>query len=440
MSNKIKGNQKHLTEENREYIADALSKNIPFKEIAESLGKDPTTIPKEVKKHRVKSIPPYFNNSSRNRCLHRSNCSKKKVCGALDCYRLCCSCTKCNAHCADFYKEICRKVTHAPYVCNGCDRRIRCQLEKYFYRSRTAHKEYLETLSDSRLGINLTREELSDLDNLISPLIQRGQPLAHIYAGHPDEIPCSERTLYNYMERNILSVANIDLPRKVRYKKRKKDSNKILLRNFKGRNGRTYDDFMVFISENPDLPILEMDTVEGTKGGKVLLTMLFRSCRLMLAFILDDKTQQSVLTVFERLEELLGSEPFAKIFPLILTDNGSEFLQPEALETGIGGNQRTRIFYCNANAAYQKGMLEKNHEFIRYIIPKGKSFDSYTQKDIDKMVNHINSVSRDSLNSWTPFEAATVLISPLLAEKLSLIKIEHDQVLLKPELLRSKKK
>lgn len=178
-----------------------------------------------------------------------------------------------------------------------------------------------------------------------------------------------------------------------------------------------------------------MDTVEGVKSGKVLLTLIFRSCKLMLAFILEDKTSSSVLKVFNYLEELIGNELFEKTFPIILTDNGSEFSNPLALEFNDEGIGRTRIFFCDPNASYQKGTIEKNHEFIRYIIPKGKSMDNYTQDDINRMINHINSVARDSLNGQTPFDLATLLIDNTVLESLNLEKIDPDNILLKPYLI-----
>ena len=161
--------------------------------------------------------------------------------------------------------------------------------------------------------------------------------------------------MYNYIDKNKLSVRNIDLPRIVRYSKKLRK--RATPKDTSIRKGRTYEDFQKYLMENPDVQIVEMDTVEGKKGGKVLLTMLFRNSKLMLAFILKDKTSNSAL--------------FEKSFPVILTDNGSEFSNPLGLEFNDEGIGRTRIFFCNPGASYQKGAIEKNHEFIRYVIPKG---------------------------------------------------------------------
>ena len=179
-----------------------------------------------------------------------------------------------------------------------------------------------------------------------------------------------------------------------------------------------------------------MDTVHGTRSGKVLLTFQFRNCSLMIAFIIDSCSQVAVKEAIDKLYALLGHETFTRSFPVILTDNGSEFTKPEALEASPSGVQRTKIFYCNPMASYQKPHIEKNHEYIRYILPKGVSFDNCTQEDITLMMNHINSTARASLNGNTPFKLAQMLLNKSLLENLALKHIPADEVHLKPALLK----
>lgn len=434
MSRSIKGNQKHLSDEERAYIEDALGKNLYFKEIAKYLLKDPTTISKEVKKRRLLQSPSTYNNTTNNLCVHRKTCKKTGVCASGSCLQPCRQCKKCNAHCKDFVKDVCRKLLKAPFVCNGCDNKMSCRLEKYYYRAATSQRQYLETLSSARQGINMSESQFSALDELISPLVKQGQSIAHIFATHKEEIPCTERTVYNYTEKNMLSICNLDLPRKVTYKPRRKI--KPQSQDLAIREGRTYQDFLQFIGENPETPLIQMDTVEGNKGGKVILTMLFCASHLMLGFLLEEKTQNAVINVFNCLSARLQPALFQKLFPVILTDNGSEFLDPISLEFDQNGNQRLRLFYCDPNAAYQKGMLEKNHEFIRYIVPKGHSFNCFTQTDIDLMMSHINGTARESLNYHAPYETAEWLLPHGALQQLGLYKVEHDSVLLKPALLR----
>ena len=140
---------------------------------------------------------------------------------------------------------------------------------------------------------------------------------------------------------------------------------------------------------------------------------------------------------WDMLYEALGAELFSTVFTVILTDNGSEFLDPVSLEENDDdGSLRTRIFFCDPNCSYQKGMLEKNHEYIRYILPKGSSFDSLMPEDVRLMLNHINSASRDSLNAKTPLDAAEFLLPPGFLTALEYGKVQPDEILLKPQLLR----
>ena len=423
--------QKHLTLEDRNYIELALNQNMTFKEIGKFLYKDASTISKEIKKHRIRKDPNTFNNYSGNVCAKRFNCSKKNVCGQK-CRIFCNKCIRCNKYCEDFEESICPFLKQAPYVCNSCKSKSACRLVKYYYRALSSHNQYLNTLSTSRQGINISDEELCELDNIVSPLIKNGQSISHIYK--TQNLNCSKSTLYNYIDQNRLSARNIDLPRRVRYPKKKSKRNPP--KDTSIRKGRTYEDFEKYLLDNPDTQVVEMDTVEGKKGGKVLLTMLFRNSKLMLAFVLDDKTSNSVLKVFNCLEAILGNDLFEKTFPVILTDNGSEFSNPLSLEFNSDGIGRTRIFFCNPGASYQKGAIEKNHEFIRYVIPKGASMDNLSQNHITKMINHINSLTRPSLNNASPYDLAQILLDETVLKKLNLSKVPANEVQLTKNLLK----
>ena len=420
----------HLTLDERNFIEQELAKNTSFKEIANYLNKDASTISKEVKKHRIRkegqSIHIGFNH-----CARRYNCHRKNICSTR-CKKECKHCKDCNSVCPDFEDGICLRLKRAPFVCNGCSNRFICKTTKYYYRALPSFNNYRNTLSESRQGINMTELELSNLDKLISPLIKQGQSISHIYQTH--DIPCSRSTLYRYLAKNCFSVGPLDLPRMVRMKKRKEKRTEA--KDTKARTNRTYDDFQKYIELHTELPIVEMDIVEGIKGGKVLLTFLFRSSRLMLAFILYEKTQKEVLRVFNMLEYELGNELFKKTFPIILTDNGTEFGNPLSLEFNEEGIGRTRIFYCNPRASYQKGMIEKNHEFIRYVLPKGTSFDNLLQTDINLMINHINSLGRATLNWASPYDVAKILIGKDVLKKLNLSKIPTDEIQLNKKLLK----
>ena len=273
------------------------------------------------------------------------------------------------------------------------------------------------------------------LDEFISPLIQKGQSIHHICINNPGEIMFSEKTIYNYVDAGLFSARNIDLPRKVFYKPRKSshDSFKV---NKSCRIGRTYENFLSFLQGWPDCPIVQMDSVEGRKGGKVLLTIHFVKAEFMIAFLRDRNTAASVLDVFEWLYWRLRPDRFSEIFPILLGDNGSEFSDPVSLELDAQKNQRTRVFYCDPSAPYQKGSIENNHEFIRRILPKGTSFDDLTQEKIDLMMNHINSYHRANLGNHSPYEMFRLFYGQKILDALGAVFISPNDITLRPSLLK----
>jgi IS30 family transposase len=289
-------------------------------------------------------------------------------------------------------------------------------------------------LAEARAGVNLSEDELLGLDELVSPLIQQGQPIHHVFANNPDEFSISEKSVYRYVSGGLLKARNIDMLRVCRLKPRagKPLEHKV---DSTCRIGRTYDAYQAYLQQHDDVAVLEMDSVIGRIGGKALLTLMFKSCDLMLAFIRDRNTSQSVIDIFNQLYSLLGIQIFRALFPVILTDNGSEFSNPSALELDANGLTRTVIFYCDPCASYQKPNVELNHEFIRKILPKGRSFDDLTQSDIDLVMSHINSYSREKLNGKSPLDMFAFLYGQDILETLGLRRIPTNEIILKPMLL-----
>lgn len=429
LDKKYKG--KHLTIHDRTFIEDALTAGNILRDIADRLGKDTTTISKEIKRIRIfkESQTQFFGG-----CINRSKCNKKHLCNA-NCNGLCKKCMTLNCYgtCPDFTVKTCHITKKFPHVCNGCETKTTCKLNKYRYSAKHAEASYRDNLETSRSGINITKSELANLDRLISPLVLKGQPVSHIYANHKDEIGCSERTLYNYIDLGLLAVRNIDLRRKVKYKPRK--VKKITKEKTSHRIGKSYIDFCAYMELNPDTDVVEMDTVIGIKGGKVLLTLFFRKSFLMVAILLDSCTQACIRDALDKICDDIGLDKFKSKFKLLLTDNGSEFLNTAEIEYNLNGAQRTNVFFCDPMASYQKGQLEKNHEFIRYVLPKGSSFDHLTQDKITLLMNHINSISRKSLNNKTPFKLAQLHLDNSILDALSFIEIDPDDINLKEELL-----
>lgn len=427
---------KHLTLSERKDIEISLKEGKSFKAIGKMLGKDCTTISKEIRYHLIERKSGAWGQGY-NACVHRFGCKKSLLCSNRDCGQKKCNyCSICNNFCDIFIEEKCKKLEKVPYVCNGCDNLKKCTLRKKFYVAKDAQNEYEYVRSESRSGIAITENELNHLDQKVTPLIKKGQSIHHICVNNADSIMYSEKTLYNYIDAGLFTACNIDLPRKVKYRPRKK-AGLIHKVDRKCRIGRTYDDFHNYLEEHNQPLIVQMDSVIGRVGGKVLLTLHFVKAEFMLAFLRDENDSQSVIDIFDRLNELLGMDMFKKLFPVLLGDNGSEFSNPAAIECDHAtGELRTNVFYCDPQAAFQKGAAEKNHEEIRKVLPKGTSFDHLTQKDIDLMMNHINSYSRPNLNDKTPYKTFKFMFGEEAIKKLGSKLIHPNDINLTPSLLK----
>ena len=434
MSKYIPGNQKHLTIEDRIYIQNELDKGTSFKDIARFLCKDPTTISKEVKARRASD---WFHKgtflNAKNFCTKRFRCKKTNACNKiLLCGVKCASCPTCNQTCPDFQKECCSKLDRAPYVCNGCSKKINhCTIaHKYTYNARFADRKYRECLKDSRSGIAMTRQELHKKDKIITPLIDQGQSPYQIVANHP-ELNLSVRSVYNYLDMGLLTARNVDLKRKVKFKPRKVHKSQISDRRVF--NGRTYADFQQLHLES----FVEMDTVHSAVGScKTLLTFFFTREKLFLAFLMNRNTEGSVRLVLDRLEKRFGTFDFLTLFEYILTDRGAEFGDPDSLETGVTGIQRTNIYYCDPMRSGQKGGIEQAHTMLRMILPKRTTFEFLTQWDVNLITSHINSTPRESLNGRTPYDVALEAFGEDVLKAFQLRRIDPDKVILTPKLIR----
>ena len=437
------GNFSHFSLEERITIQNELNSRKPFKTIAEQLGKAPSSISREIRRHLEQkesgSYGRHFND-----CTNRSSCTLENLCqGAFPCSsKLCRNCKRCKDFCSAYLKEACPQLTLPPYVCNGCEKRLKCTLEKSLYKAIAAEEEAALLLRESRSGISLDEEEIQRIDDIVTPLVLQGQSIHHICCSNKDSIMSSERTIYNYVNDRVLTAKNIDLPRKVRYRPRKKAKTRLKV-DKTCVLGRSYNDFLSFMESMEPSAVVQMDSVEGRKGGKVLLTLSFVNSSFLLAYLRDANTSKSVTDIFQMLWEVLGKQYFKEIFPVILTDNGSEFSNPTAIEFGPevsrsdeGNIKRTHLFYCHPSSPFEKGAIENNHEFIRRILPKGRSFDHLTQVgDIQRMLNHINSYKRKKLNDKSPYETFAFLYGEEVLKRLGAELISPQDVILKPEML-----
>lgn len=430
---------KHLTLSERLVIESQLCLNSSFKKIANMINKDCTTISKEVRNHtiiketgaRAKAV---------NNCLNRHDCTKKAICNfcSQTQNKYCRYCKKCNHNCNDFIEEKCNRLNKAPYVCNGCPNYSKCTLTKHIYDGAHSYNEYKSKFIESRTGITITEREIENLNNILVPLIkEQNQSIHQAIINNEDKIMYSDKTIYKLIDLGLLKVRNIDLPRKVRYRERKKDNKNYYKVDKKCLENRRYEDFISFIEQNPDIPIIQMDTVEGTKGGKVLLTIHFVNCSFMLAYIRENNDSQSVIDIFNNIQSFLGINKFKELFPIILTDNGSEFSNPTKIEFDSNtGELRTRIFYCHPSSPFEKGSCEVNHELLRRILPKGESLDNLTQENINLIMSHINSYKRKKLNNESPHSIFSKMYGKDTVHKLGIQEIEPNQVSLSKNLLK----
>ena len=414
--------KKHLSLSERFDIENGLSTRKSFKEIARSIGKDCTTISREIRNHYVVKntggIGRQFNN-----CIYRSTCPNRGK--------------NCNLNnCTEFKEQKCHLLNKPPYVCNGCKLKNQCTLTKHFYDAAYANNEYLSNLSEVRSGVMIYQNEIDNLNSILTPLIcEQNQSIHQVIINNKNKIMFSDKTIYKYIDLGILNVRNIDLPRKVRFRNRTKATTVYKI-DKKCLENRTYEDFLNYIKEHPDTPIVEMDSVEGKKGGKVLLTIHFVNCSFMLAFIREHNDAQSVIDIFNHLQDILGINKFKELFVVILTDNGSEFSNPKEIEFDIKtGELRTQIFYCHPSSSFEKGACEVNHELLRRILPKGTSFDDLTQNDINLIMSHINSYKRKKLNNVSPLTMFSTIYGKETVDKLGIQGIEPNSVSLSKNIL-----
>lgn len=395
----------HLSYEDRKNIEDGLNENKSINQISKEINRNHSTILREIDRNKKYSEPSSWNNYKIN---HPD----------LD--------------------LSCERLKHSPHVCNGCKSRSGCRKIRWTYYAREAQRAYDELIKSCRQGINLTPEEVHTINEVITPLIKKGQTTNHLYINHPDILDFSKSSFYRYINDGVFEFGPLDFPRIVKYKKRKNSSNRRTRKEREILINRKYTDFIEFISNNPDSNIVEMDTVEGLKNeNDCFLTLLWRKSKFMLIFKLESQTTDEVTRIFEILQNLIPLDIYKDLFQVILTDNGHEFFDVNNIECiHSTGEYVTHLFFCDPHASCQKGMIEKNHEFIRYILPKGSSFKNINQEDCNLIMNNINSLCRDSLNGKSPYEAMLFLCDEYILKKLGCHFIKSDEVNLSYDLLK----
>lgn len=387
---------KHLTPSDRKDIEECLCKRMTFKAIGKLIGKNPTTVSYEVKHHRQ---------------AHKNSFVTKE--------------------------GSCSSLLKAPFVCNGCPKKhsSSCRFTRYYYRANTAQAEYKALLSDAREGIPLNKEEFYETDRIITEGLKNGQHIYHIMANSP-EITCSKSTVYRHFHKGYYSASLIDLPRAVKFKARKARKEDYVPSGLK--IGRSYDEFLVFVEENNLCCRVELDTVIGRVGGKVIMTVHFTSCNFMIGLLMDNKSAAEGAMKFSALKSRLREAGISipDLFGVLLCDNGGEFADVFSFENDDKGNKELSLFFCDPMRSSQKPQIEKNHTLFRDIVPKGSSFDDFTQDTVDLIFSHVNSVSRKIYAGKTSLDMFSFVHGESIASLMGISRIPPKDVNQSPELLK----
>lgn len=394
-------NYTQITKDERDSIEDLLKKGYDFTDIGAVIKKDRTAVSKEIRRNRI------------IRSSFYSLFSEKGIEKAVN---------------------SCDKLKKPPYVCNNCPLKNSCTKYHLYYNSKAAQSHSNEIKSESRKGIDITEEEINIINKNIVPLIKdKKQSINQVYTNHPDLLPFTKTTFYTYVNNSVINLTNLDLPKKVRYKKRKKKDDNNYKKDLSILINRTYEEYIIRLDEEKDkkLNIWQLDTVIGLQTDKkCLLTFLFVETNFMIIRLLDKKDISSVDNEFTNFKNILGTELYKKGIDIILTDNGIEFYDPIHIEYDLNtGEKLCSVYYCHPNSPDEKPEIEKNHEYIRYVLPKKSSFEHLTKEDIKSLEDNINNIPRDILGGKTPYELTKEKF-PELIKKLKSNYIQPDDVTL----------
>ena len=163
----MKNNGKHLTYDERCIIEECINKGYRKFQIANEIDKSPSTILREIRKNRILKPRKFFNENPFN-CMYLKDCRV------------------CTGKCKYFKTESCSRRDKFIGACNNCPEIKKCKLDQYFYKAKTAHQTYRETLVDAREGVNLNTSELFSIAHIITPLINNGQSIYTILQNHPE--------------------------------------------------------------------------------------------------------------------------------------------------------------------------------------------------------------------------------------------------------------
>lgn len=405
--------------------------------IATTLNRDESTIRAEIRNYSS------FEGNARKckNCTNYKICKQNFLCDDIVTEGYCNSCKGCKHainNCSNYHTIVdCSLLKKNHNVCNACPLRQKCKKVKIKYIAKKAIEKHILAKEYSRRNKKITffkpdfKEYLSTcVKNGISPEVILNT-LPEKYVDYKVSVP----TLYEYIDSGLLDCCNIDLRNKVKRVKSNNESNKRNTVKNHQLNGRSIEDIPKEERDNPRLGYVEIDTVEGIKGGELLFTIMIPCFSLMLAYKIHSKTQEEIINQLNILENTLGKD-FYTIFRKTITDNGCEFLNFEGIEKSVDGfSKRLSLYYTHSYASYEKPHVENNHRLIRWLIEKGYDISKLNANDILNILNRVNNYPRKKLGYKTPIERLEVTMGKDLLNKLCLTKINIKDLNMKKKKL-----
>ena len=410
-----------ITIDNRINIQAGIEKGYNLRKLCDLVKKNRATIYRELHNY---SYHKYIDRHGCCYCSKREYCEENGVYTNLVAWR----------NCKEFDKIQCKRLKRFPYVCNGCLKAKHCPYDRIYYDCAKAHTLSLRNRILTRKCRRVPKKVIDKINDIVSPLIRKGQSIHHIFVTSPTlKTMCCERTIRRLIYDNLLDVKASDLPRYARFRHIQKtyQERKNKIANIERLFERTYTEFKKYTKAHPELSVVQYDSVIGkADDNRAILTITFPKERFQFGRLIYKNKASSVNRVMKHIFKVVGEEKARKIFAVNLADNGMEFLKFHLFE-----KQDVRVYFTNPYRSTDKAECERNHEFIRYVIPKGISLDDLTQYKLNLLFSHINSYVRESNENKTPFELIEKRFGPEFLKAIGIRRIHPKNVFLKPELL-----
>jgi transposase, IS30 family len=215
------------------------------------------------------------------------------------------------------------------------------------------------------------------------------------------------KTLYNYIDAGLLSgISNKNLWQKRDKKKRKYKT--VLRVNTKNKDCRSIEDRPNRINKRVEYGHWEGDTVKGPLGTKTsLLTLTERKSREEVVVKVNNASQEAIREAIDEMEREYGPA-FKTKFQSITFDNGSEFLEWKTLEISVlkPGERRTMIYFAHSYSSWERGTNENQNRMIRRFVPKGRDIAEFSHADIQEIEDWMNNYPRKILGYRTANQVA----------------------------------